>query len=119
MSGMTIAYVIVTIATIITNAAAAIADFARAEFVLKNAVEVGLAERWIPVVGGLKAAGAAGLLVGMLGVSWIGIAASIGLVLFFVGALAFHIRARVFHNIAAPATYLALAVASVVLAMAR
>jgi hypothetical protein len=108
----------VTIATIVANAGAAIADFARAEFVLKNAADVGLSESSIPIVGGLKAAAAAGLLVGMLGISWIGIAAAIGLALFFVGALIFHIRARVFHNIAAPATYLALAVASLVLAVA-
>ena len=42
---------------------------------------------------------------------------SVGLVLFFIGALVTHIRARVFHNIAVPAAYFALAVAAAVLAV--
>ncbi len=48
----------------------------------------------------------------------LGIAAAIGLVLFFAGALVTHVRARVFHNIAAPATFFALAAASAALAVA-
>ena len=42
----------------------------------------------------------------------LGLAAAIGLVLFFVGAVAAHVRARVFHNIAFPLAFLALASAS-------
>ena len=38
--------------------------------------------------------------------------------LFFTGALATHIRARVFHNIAVPGTYFALATASTARAIA-
>ena len=44
-----------------------------------------------------------------------GIAAAAGLVLFFVGAVAAHVRARVFHNIAFPAGYLALNAAALAL----
>jgi hypothetical protein len=43
-------YVVVTVATIIANAAVAIADLARAEFVLKNSAEVGVAESRIPLL---------------------------------------------------------------------
>ncbi|GAA3008346.1 hypothetical protein GCM10017559_33340 [Streptosporangium longisporum] len=67
----------------------------------------------------LKAAGAVGLLLGLLGVRPVGVAAAAGLCLFFVGAVVVHVRARVFHNIAFPGVYLALAVASLVLAVAR
>jgi hypothetical protein len=67
----------------------------------------------------LKAAGAAGLLLGLMGVPFVGVAAASGLVLFFAGALAVHIRARVFYNIAVPGGYFALATASLVLAVAR
>jgi DoxX-like family len=109
------AYVAVTITTIVANAGAAGADFLRARLVLANAAELGVAETWIPLLGALKAAGAAGLLLGLLGVRPIGIAAAIGLVVFFIGALATHIRARVFHNLAFPLAYFALAVASLVL----
>lgn len=113
------AYVLVTLATIAANAGIAVADFAKARFVLANSAEVGLRESWLPFLGALKAAGAAGLLLGLLGVPFVGIAAATGLVLFFVGAVAAHVRARVFHNFAFPGGYLALAVASLVLAAAR
>jgi hypothetical protein len=116
---MLTAYVAVTIATIVANAGAAAADFSRARFVLANAAELGVAETWLPLLGALKAAGAAGLLIGLLGVQPLGIAAAIGLVLFFIGALATHVRARVLYNLAFPGVFLALAVASLVLGATR
>lgn len=116
---MFIAYVIVTVITIVANAGMAVADFARAQSVLANSAEVGLPQSWIPPLAMLKAAGAAGLLLGLLGVRYIGVAAAAGLVLFFIGAIAAHVRARVFHNIAFPGAYLALAVATLVLDTAR
>jgi DoxX-like family len=48
----------------------------------------------------------------------LGIAAAIGLVLFFTGALGAHARARAFYNIAVPGAYFALALASLALAVA-
>ncbi len=114
---MYITYVVVTVLTIIANAGIAIADLARAKFVLANSAEVGVPESWIPPLATLKAAGAAGLLLGLLGFRLIGIAAAVGLVLFFAGALATHIRTRVFHNLAFPATYFLLAAGSLILAL--
>ncbi len=116
---MFIAYLIVTIVTIALNGGMAVADFARAEFVLANSAEVGVPPPLIPIAGALKAAGAVGLLVGLLDIRALGIAAAIGLVLFFICALIVHVRARVFHNIAFPATYFAFAVASLLLALAK
>ncbi len=113
------AYVVITITTIVANAWAAAADFSRAEFVLANMAEVGVAEAWLPWLGALKAAGVVGLLIGLLGVRPLGTAAAIGLVLFFIGALVTHVRARVFSNIAFPGFYFALAVASLVLSATR
>jgi DoxX-like family len=113
------AYVAVTIATIVANAGAAAADFSRARFVLANAAELGVADTWLPLLGALKAAGAAGLLIGLLGLQPLGIAAAIGLVLFFIGAMVTHIRARVLYNIAFPVVFLALAVASLALGATR
>ncbi|MFI6512181.1 DoxX family protein [Streptosporangium sp. NPDC050855] len=113
------AYVVVTVVTIVVNAGIAVADLARAGFVLANGAEVGVPPSWLPVLATLKAAGATGLLLGLLGVRPVGVAAAAGLCLFFVGAVAVHVRARVFHNIAFPGVYLALAVASLVLAVAR
>ena len=94
------AYVIITLITVLANAGAAAADLARARFVLANSAEVGVPRSWLRPLGVLKGAGAAGL------------------VLFFIGALAAHVRGRVFHNIAFPGAYFALAVASTGLAIA-
>ncbi|MFF9347730.1 DoxX family protein [Streptomyces sp. NPDC014734] len=113
------AYVIITAVTIMANAGIAVADLMGAAFVRANSAEVGLPRSWLPWLGALKAAGAAGLLLGLLGVPVIGVAAATGLVLFFVGAVAAHIRARVYHNIAFPGAFFGLAVASLVLALAR
>ncbi len=52
------------------------------------------------------------LLLGLLAVRPIGIAAALGLVVFFIDAVAANVQARVFYNIAFPMGYLALAVAS-------
>jgi hypothetical protein len=58
----------------------------------------------------VKLARAIGLVSGLTVVSWLGVAAGVGLVLLFVGAVVAHIRGRVFYNIAFPALYLLLAV---------
>ncbi|MEV0157161.1 DoxX family protein [Micromonospora sp. NPDC050686] len=110
-------YVLITVVTIVANASVALADLTRARFVLANMEEVGLPRSWLAPLGLLKGAGAAGLLLGLLGLRPLGIAAAIGLVLFFAGALATHVRARVFHNIAFPGAYFALAIASAALAV--
>lgn len=114
-----IAYVVVTLLTIAANAGIAVADFAKAEFVLANSAEVNLPRSWLPTLATLKAAGAVGLTAGLLGARGIGVAAAAGLVLFFAGAMVAHVRARVFHNIAFPGAYLALAIASLGLVVTR
>lgn len=107
----------VTGITILANAAIVAADVAKADVVLKTSDEVGVPRSWLPLLAALKAAGALGLLLGLLGVPVIGTAAAAGLVLFFSGALIAHIRARVFYNIAFPGFYFSLAVASLLLSI--
>ena len=70
-------------------------------------------QSWLVSLGALKAAGALGLLVG-IGVPPLGVAAAIGLVLFFLGAIITHFRAR-YWNIAPPVAFLLLAAGSLVL----
>jgi hypothetical protein len=112
---MSIAYTVVAIATVLVNAGVAAGDLVRAPPVLATSAAVGVSPKWVPTLGAVKAAGAAGLLLGLLGVPWIGVLAAGGLVLFFIGAVAVHVRAGVLHNIAVPGFFLALAVASLVL----
>jgi hypothetical protein len=109
------AYVIITVVTILANAWAAGADLAQPKWLLANMDEVGVPRSWLVPLAVLKGAGAGGLLLGLLGARPLGIAAATGLVLFFTGALVAHVRARVFHNIAFPAAYFALAIASAAL----
>ncbi|TXS42033.1 DoxX family protein [Streptomyces sp. OR43] len=103
--------IIPTVVCVVANTFMAIADYARAPFVLANSAEVGLPPTAMPYLATLKLAGAAGLLMGLLGVHRLGLAAGIGLTAFFIGAVLAHVRARVFHNIAFPGGYLLLAVA--------
>lgn len=112
------AYVVITVVTILANAWASAADLAHARFVVANMDEVGVPRPWLPRLAVLKLAGAAGLLLGLLVVRPLGIAAAIGLVLFFTGALATHVRTRVFYNIAVPGAFFALATASAAFAIA-
>ncbi|WP_433781307.1 DoxX family protein [Actinomycetospora sp. CA-101289] len=110
---MVIAYIGVTVAAIVANALAAGADLTRAQFVLDNSASVGVPLSWLTPLGLLKGAGAAGLLLGLLGVPALGTAAAAGLVLFFVGAVVTHLRAGDRSAaLAFPASFLLLAVAA-------
>lgn len=111
-------FVVLTLVTVAVNLWAAVADFLRAGFVLGNADALDLPRSWLPMLGGLKAAGAAGLLLGLAGVPLVGTAAADGLVLFFVGAVGVHVWKRVYRNIAYPGVFLGLAVAVLVLSPA-
>lgn len=102
----------VTAACALANAGIAVADLARAPFVLANSAEVGVAPRWIPYLASLKMAGAVGLLIGLVVTPWLGLAAAGGLTAFFIAAVAVHIRTKVLHNIAFPVAFLLLAAGS-------
>lgn len=109
---MTTALFVATFGCIVANAFIAVADYVNAPIVLKNSAEVHVPVGSLPYLATLKLAGAAGLVIGLTIAPWLGVAAGIGLILFFTGALVAHIRARVFYNIAFPGLYLLLAVAS-------
>jgi hypothetical protein len=118
MSGTGGATAVVTVFTAAITAAVGIADFIPAKFVLANSAAVHVPRSWLPALGTAKLAGAVGLLVGLVGLPAIGIAAATGLVLFFIGAVIAHLRARVLYNLAAPGAYLALSAASLALLLA-
>lgn len=88
---MFVTYVVVTLLTAAANAFSATLDFVRYERVLTVMSNAGVSHRWLNTLGLLKAAGAIGLLVGLL-VPPVGTAAAAGLVLFFVAAVVVHLR---------------------------
>jgi hypothetical protein len=112
-------YAVITVAAIVANIGAAMADFTRANFALANSVRVGVPSFWLPTLGMLKVAGAVGLLLGLLGVQYIGVAAAVGLVLFFLGAIGVHLRAHEHHHIITTVGYFLLATATLVASIAR
>ena len=86
-------YLIVTILAAAANIFSATCDFVRYEKVSIAMAKAGVPESWMTTLGILKAVGALGLLVGIR-VPVIGMAAALGLILFFVGAIITHLRGR-------------------------
>jgi hypothetical protein len=110
---------VVIVAAIAANVGAAAADFTQANFAVANSVRVGVPNSWLPTLGTLKMAGAAGLLLGLFGIPYIGIAAAAGLVLFFAGAMGAHLRAHEHRHIVTTVGYFVLAAASLAIFIAR
>ncbi|MEW9552454.1 DoxX family protein [Nonomuraea sp. NPDC050783] len=108
----------VIVVTVLTAAWVGFSGFSllrRADFVAKPLVEYGVPASWWPWLGAAKAAGAAGLLAG-LAVPAIGVAAGIGLVAYFLGAVVTVLRARSYRTVVFPVLYLAPVVATLALA---
>lgn len=106
---MTVAYLVLALVTAAVNLWAAAGDFLRTPTTVANAATVEVPSSWLLWLGLLKAAGAVGLLVGIV-VPVIGVAAAVGLVLFFVCAVFAHLRVRWYSTLPFPAAFLALAV---------
>ncbi|MET8503858.1 DoxX family protein [Streptomyces sp. SBR177] len=110
-----------TTATVVTAVAAFMAGFSglaiffRAKFVVEPLAEYGVPRRTWNLLGAAKLAGAVGLLVGYA-IPAIGIAAAIGLVLYFAGAVITVLRARAYGHVPFPLIYMAPAVAVLALA---
>ncbi|MEV7099514.1 DoxX family protein [Amycolatopsis sp. NPDC051045] len=111
---MSTAHLIVTIAAAAWVGFSAVSMFARAKWVVEPITEYGVPASWWPWLGTAKAAGALGLIAGLF---WppIGIAAAIGLILYFTGALVTVARARSYAHLAYPVLYLAPVVTALVL----
>lgn len=104
--------VAVVLLTATVNGAVAVGDLVGARFVLDTADQVRVPRTWLPALGAAKLAGAAGLVIGLLGLRGVGVAAAAGLVLFFVGAITRHVQTGVLRPIPFPGAFLGLAVAS-------
>jgi hypothetical protein len=113
---MLTAYFVVTFLAAIANAFSATLDFVSYQKILIAMAKAGVSESWLTTLGILKAAGAIGLLVGVV-VPPIGIAAAVGLILFFVAAIITHLRVRDY-SFGLAAVFLLLAVAALMLRLA-
>lgn len=99
------------------SAYAAYVDFAGAEWVIANMTRYGIPRSWLFSLGALKALAAVGLLIG-ISVPSIGVAASLGLTLYFIGAIVTVVRSNWYSHVRFPTPFLLLAIASLVLRLA-
>ena len=111
------AYLIVTTLAAAANFFSAGCDFVRYKQVSIAMAKAGVSESWMTTLGTLKAAGALGLLVGIR-LPVVGAAAAIGLILFFVGAIIVHLRARDY-SLGPALFFLLLAIGALVLRVAE
>jgi uncharacterized membrane protein YphA (DoxX/SURF4 family) len=84
--------------------------------IVENMTKLNVPATLVPKLAVLEIAGAVGLLVG-LAVPALGAAAAIGVILYFVGAITYHVRAHD-KELAAPAVLMLVAVAALVLRLA-
>jgi hypothetical protein len=119
-------YVTVALVAVASNAFSGLAPLTRFKPIMQVLIpamdRAGVPQSWIVFpIGTLKAAGAAGLLLGLLGVPLIGTAAATGLVLFWVCAAYTHVLANDYsQQFFLGATYfLPLAVATLTLDLIR
>jgi DoxX-like family len=109
---MHVFYVVATILAALANGYAASLNFAGAESVKVVADNVQVSHKWMIPFGVLLGCGAVGLLTGFV-VPVLGMAAAIGLVLYFVCAVSAHVRARD-PNVAGAVSFLLLALAALI-----
>ncbi|MRH87992.1 DoxX family protein [Nocardia sp. SYP-A9097] len=102
---MHIAYIIVTIAAAAWVGYSAYSLLTRATFVTDPLVQYGVPESWWTMLGLLKAAGALGMIAGIFFLP-LGIAASTGVILYFLGAVITNIRAKSYKTVPFPLLYL-------------
>jgi DoxX-like family len=105
-------YVVTTTLVALANGYAAALNFTGAESVKVVADRVQVSQKWMIPLGILLASGALGLLMGFA-VPVLGIAAAIGLVLYFICAVRAHIRVRD-PQIAGAVSFLVLAMAALI-----
>lgn len=110
---MFIAYAVVAGLLTLVLLASATFTLQRNPAITESMTKVGVPDSWLPRLAALKAAGAIGLVAG-LWLTPLGIAAAVGVTLYFLGAIVFHLRAKDYSL--APAAVLTLvAVAALIL----
>jgi len=114
---MLIGYVAVAVVAAAMNIWAASLDFRRAEQAVANVAKVEVPPSWLLPLGALKFAGAIGLIAG-IAMPFIGVAAAIGLVLFFVCAIFAHLRVSWYSALPFPIAFLLFAAVALVLRLA-
>ncbi len=115
---MNVAYILVTILAAVATGYAASNDFTRPDWMIENMKSLNIPQSWLTTLGVLKGAGAVGLLAGLM-MPKIGILSGVCLVIFFLGAIGFTLRARFFAHLTYPLVWLVLVTASLALRLMK
>ncbi|MFD9409224.1 DoxX family protein [Streptomyces sp. NPDC059989] len=110
---MFIAYAVVGGLLALVLAASATLTLQRNDQIVTGMRKVQVPDSWLPRLAVLKAAGAIGLIVG-LWITPLGVAAAIGVTLYFIGAVITHLRAKDY-ELAPAAVLTAVAAAALIL----
>jgi hypothetical protein len=116
LGGMQVTYLVITILAALANGYAAALNLVGAESVKVVADRVQVSRAWMVPLGTLLASGAAGLLTGFA-VPALGMAAAIGLILYFICAVTAHLRVRD-RQLGGAVFFLLLAVAALTIGLA-
>jgi hypothetical protein len=114
---MFIAYTIVAVLLAAMTVGTATAKIRHLEPATSGLITAGVPTSWFVPLALLDLAGAGGLLIG---IGWrpLGIAAATGLLLYFLGALGFHLRAKDVKGLPMPTLFTVLSAAALVLGVA-
>jgi DoxX-like family len=114
ISRMALASTIVSVLLAALMAAAAIRKLTHRQDVVRSYLRAGVPEDRLDLLAAVLLAGATGLLIGL---AWapIGVAAAAATIVYFIGAVTSHIRARDAQHLPTPLAFEAMAVAALVL----
>ncbi|RKR87089.1 DoxX-like protein [Micromonospora pisi] len=110
---MSVAYVALAILLSVMLLGSAQGKLTKNEKVVQGLSAANVPLNWYPPLATIEIIGAAGLLIGIF-IGPLGVAAAAGVTLYFVGAVIAHLRAGDTSGVAAPATILLIAVATLV-----
>lgn len=115
---MNVAYYIVGTLTAAWVGFSGYSLFSKQQFVVEPLEQYGVPRSWWNWLALAKTAGALGLLAGFV-LPPLGVAAAVGLILYFLGAVATALRARSYKTAVFPVLYLTPVVATLILQLAR
>ncbi len=113
---MSTTYVVVTVLAAAMVGFSAVSVFLHARWVVEPLADYGVPRAWWPWLGTAKAAGAVGLLAGLV-VPVVGVLAAVALVLYFAGAVVTVVRAGSYSHVPFPLVYMAPVVGSLVVGL--
>jgi hypothetical protein len=114
---MFVAYAVVAVILSLVLIASGRGKLVRDQRIVESLTAVGVRPSWYPYLAACEFAGVLGLLVGLV-VAPLGIAAAIGVALYFVGAVIAHLRARDVKGLGLPLALFAVAVLALVFRLA-